>query len=131
VDSTPEHVAGADCDGVSASDASGGSSDEQSESYGGTVYVDTELDEDIESEGYAREVVRRVQEMRKDMDLEMDAEIRLDVLVFDERVGELVARLEDLVEEETRARDLGEVEDGYRKEWDVEGTTVALEIEEL
>jgi len=112
VEETPEHVAGADFES-------------------GTVYVDTELNEDVESEGYAREVVRRVQEMRKDMDLEMDAEIRLDVLVFDERVGELVARHEDLVKEETRARELGEVEDGYREEWDVEGTTVALEIEEL
>jgi isoleucyl-tRNA synthetase len=69
--------------------------------------------------------------MRKDMDLEMDAEIRLDVLVFDERVGELVARHEDLVKEETRARELGEVADGHREEWDVEGTTVAIEIEAL
>jgi len=112
VEETPEHVAGADFDS-------------------GTVYVDTELNEDVESEGYAREVVRRVQEMRKDMDLEMDAEIRLDVLVFDERVGELVARHEDLLMEETRARELGEVEDGYREEWDVEGTTVALEVEAL
>jgi isoleucyl-tRNA synthetase len=112
VEETPEHVAGADF-------------------ADGTVYVDTELNEDVESEGYAREVIRRVQEMRKDMDLAMDAEIRLDVLVFDERVGELVARHEDLVKEETRARDLGEVEDGYREEWDVEGVTVALEIEEL
>ncbi|MFC3477670.1 isoleucine--tRNA ligase [Halobacterium litoreum] len=112
VESTPEHVAGADF-------------------TGGTVYVDTELNEDVESEGYAREVIRRVQEMRKDMDLEMDAEIRLDVLVFDERVGELVARHEDLVKEETRARELAEVEDGYREEWDVDGTKIALEVEEL
>jgi isoleucyl-tRNA synthetase len=112
VEETPEHVAGADFES-------------------GTVYVDVELNEDVESEGYAREVVRRVQEMRKDMDLEMDAEIRLDVLVFDEEVGELVARHEDLIREETRARELGEVDDGHREEWDVEGTTVALEIEEL
>jgi isoleucyl-tRNA synthetase len=131
VEETPDHVAGADFEGVSASAASGGSSGERSESYGGTVYVDTELNEDVESEGYAREVIRRVQEMRKDLDLEMDAEIRLDVVVFDERVGRLVAQHEDLIKEETRAADLGEVEDGYREEWDVEGTPIALEVEEL
>jgi len=126
VEEAPEHVAGADFEGVS-----GGSSDEQSESSGGTVYVDTELDEDVESEGYAREVIRRVQEMRKDLDLDMDAEIRLDVVVFDDRVAQLVAEHGALIAEETRARELGEVEDGYREEWDVEGTKLALEIEEL
>ncbi|MDL0123821.1 isoleucine--tRNA ligase [Halobacterium salinarum] len=114
VEETPEHVAGAAF---------------ETETAAGTVYVDTELNEDVESEGYAREVVRRVQEMRKEMDLAMDAEIRLDVLVFDERVGELVARHEPLITEETRARELGEVEDGHREEWDVEGTTMILEVE--
>jgi isoleucyl-tRNA synthetase len=112
VEEPPEHVAGAEFEA-------------------GTVYVDTELNEDVESEGYAREVIRRVQEMRKDLDLELDAEIRLDVLVFDERVGELVARHEDLVKEETRAAELAAVEDGYREEWAVEGVTMALVIEEL
>jgi len=97
VEETPEGVAGANFET-------------------GTVYVDTELTEDVESEGYAREVIRRVQEMRKDLDLEMDAEIRLDVAVFDERVGRLVAEHEDLIKEETRARELGDVEDGYREE---------------
>ncbi|WP_232703199.1 isoleucine--tRNA ligase [Halobacterium wangiae] len=112
VEETPEGVAGADFES-------------------GTVYVDTELTEDVESEGYAREVIRRVQEMRKDLDLEMDAKIRLDVAVFDERVGRLVAEHEALIKEETRARELGEVEDGYREEWDVEGVKLALEVEEL
>jgi isoleucyl-tRNA synthetase len=112
VEQTPEGVAGAEFEG-------------------GTVHVDTELTEDVESEGYAREVIRRVQEMRKDLDLAMDAEIRLDVAVFDERVGRLVAEHEDLIREETRARELGEVEDGYREEWDVEGVKLALEIADL
>ena len=112
VEETPEHVAGVDFEA-------------------GTVYVDVELDEDVESEGYAREVIRRVQEMRKDLDLAMDAEIRLDVLVFDDRVARLVAEHEALVKTETRAQTLAEVEDGYSEEWDVEGTKMAIEIEEL
>jgi len=69
--------------------------------------------------------------MRKDLDLDMDAEIRLDVVVFDDRVAQLVAEHGGLIADETRARELGEVEDGYREEWDVEGTKLALEIEEL
>jgi isoleucyl-tRNA synthetase len=98
---------------------------------GGTVYVDTTLTEDIESEGYAREVIRRVQEMRKDLDLEMDQEIHLEVAVFDERVGKLVADHEDLIREEVRARELTEVAEGYDDEWDVEGVTMRFTIKPL
>jgi isoleucyl-tRNA synthetase len=98
---------------------------------GGTVYVDTALTEDIESEGYAREVIRRVQEMRKDLDLEMDQEIHLDIEIFDEAVGRLVSNHEDLIAAEVRARELTEVDEGYDEEWDVEGVTMRFTIKPL
>jgi isoleucyl-tRNA synthetase len=97
----------------------------------GRVYVDTTLTEDIESEGYAREVIRRVQEMRKDLDLEMDQEIYLDVEIFDERIGKLVAEREDLIKGEVRATELTEVEEGYTDEWDVEGVRMRFTITPL
>ena len=94
----------------------------------GVVYVDTELTEEIESEGYAREVIRRVQEMRKELDLDIEAEIRLDLDVADDRVAALVERHEDLIAREVRAAEIGGVEDGHRKEWDVEGVEMELAI---
>ncbi len=97
----------------------------------GVVYVDTELTEDIESEGYAREVIRRVQEMRKDLELDIQAEIRLDLDVADDRVAELVRRHEDLIAEEVRAEEFGGVENGHRKEWDVEGVEMEIAIEKV
>jgi len=97
----------------------------------GVVYVDTELTEDIESEGYAREVIRRVQEMRKDLDLDIQAAIRLDLDVGDDRVADLVEQHEDLIANEVRAAEFGSVEDGYRKEWDVEGVEMEIAIEEV
>ena len=98
---------------------------------GGTIYVDTTLTDDIEAEGYAREVIRRVQEMRKDLDLEMDETIRLDVMIYDERVAELVHEHEALIKEEVRAAHLGDVEDGYEAEWEVEGVKMRFAIEPL
>jgi isoleucyl-tRNA synthetase len=95
----------------------------------GVVYVDTTLTEDIESEGYAREVVRRVQEMRKDLDLDLEAEVRVELNVADDRVAELVRRHEDLIAGEVRAREFGAVEDGHRKEWEVEGVTMTIAVE--
>ncbi|WP_227375052.1 isoleucine--tRNA ligase [Haladaptatus halobius] len=97
----------------------------------GVVYVDTALTEDIESEGYAREVIRRVQEMRKDLDLDIEEGIRLELDVHDDRVAELVERHVELVKEEVRAESVGQVEDGYRKDWDVEGVEMTVAIAPL
>ncbi|WP_266079317.1 isoleucine--tRNA ligase [Haladaptatus caseinilyticus] len=94
----------------------------------GVVYVDTTLTEDIESEGYAREVIRRVQEMRKEMDLDIEEEIRLELDVHDDRVADFVEEHMELVKEEVRAESVGEVDDGHRKEWDVEGVTMTIAI---
>ncbi|WP_254839957.1 isoleucine--tRNA ligase [Natronomonas marina] len=95
----------------------------------GVVYVDTTLTEDIESEGYAREVVRRVQEMRKELDLDIEAEIRVDLDVADDRVADLVREREALIAEEVRAAAFGPVADGHRRTWDVEGTDMRIGIE--
>ena len=97
----------------------------------GVVYVDTALTEEIESEGYAREVIRRVQEMRKELDLPIDARIRLDLEITDSRVADLVSEHEGLISEEVRADELGAVDDGYRREWEVEGIEMEIAIEAL
>ncbi|MFC6756608.1 MULTISPECIES: isoleucine--tRNA ligase [Haloarcula] len=95
---------------------------------GGTVYVDTALTEDIESEGYAREVIRRIQEMRKDLELDIEARIIVDLAIDDERVDKLVREHEALIKEEVRADELDGVEDGHRKTWDVEGVEMEIAV---
>ena len=95
----------------------------------GVVYVDTTLTEDIESEGYAREVVRRIQEMRKELDLDIEREISVDLDVRDERVAALVDRHRDLVAGEVRAAEFGAVGDGHERVWDVEGVDMYISIE--
>ena len=94
----------------------------------GVVYVDTTLTEDIESEGYAREVIRRVQEMRKDLELDLEARIRVELHVSDDRIADLVSEHEDLITEEVRADELGEVADGHRKVWEVEGIEMEIAV---
>lgn len=97
----------------------------------GVVYVDTGLTDEIEAEGYAREVIRRIQEMRKELSLEMDELIRVEITVFDERVGELVSRREELIKDEVRAAAIEEVSDGLEKEWEIEGVLVQFTVEPL
>ncbi|SEH17713.1 Isoleucyl-tRNA synthetase [Natronorubrum sediminis] len=99
----------------------------------GVVYVDASLTDDIESEGYAREVIRRVQEMRKDLELDVEERIALELSIDDDRVASLVDERMALVREEVRADELGdlEVDAGARKAWDVDGVTMEIALEPL
>ena len=112
----PEHVSGAEFDG-------------------GTVYVDTSLTPEIESEGYARDVIRRTQEMRKELDLDVEARIRVGVAVDDDRVAAFVDEHADLIAGEVRADAwLDEPTDvdegaGLLEAWDVEDVAVTIGIE--
>jgi isoleucyl-tRNA synthetase len=56
------------------------------------VYVDVRLDEDLEKEGYEREVIRRIQEMRKQLDLVVSEFISVEVQVNDLRVRDLLSK---------------------------------------
>jgi isoleucyl-tRNA synthetase len=99
---------------------------------GGTVYVDTSLTPAIESEGYARDVIRRVQEMRKELDLDVEAAIRLGVDADDETVASAVNDHADLVAGEVRAAawlDDADAADGLVETWTIEGETVTIGIE--
>jgi len=102
---------------------------------GGTVYVDTSLTPEIESEGYARDVIRRIQEMRKELDLDVEARIRVGVAVDDDRIAGFVDEHADLIAGEVRAdewledpSDAAET-DGLVEEWDVEDVVVTIGIE--
>jgi isoleucyl-tRNA synthetase len=97
----------------------------------GAVYVDAALTDDLESEGYAREVIRRVQNMRKELDLEKEQNVRLELDIGDQRVADLVDEREDLIANEVRASSFGTVRDGPRHVEEVEGVTMVIAIEPL
>ncbi len=99
----------------------------------GEVYVDTELTREIESEGYAREVIRRIQDMRKELDLAVEEEINAIVEIKDERVAALILDLKDFISGEVRAGSLSigpevEAEGELVKDWDVEDVKMRMGI---
>lgn len=100
---------------------------------GGMVYVDAKLTREIESEGYSREVIRRLQDMRKELDLDVEAPVKAMVLVSDERICDLILDLEAHIAEEVRAKllviGIDVLPEGdLVKEWDVEGTFMKMSI---
>ena len=76
------------------------------ESQGGiTVAIDTELDEDLIAEGYAREFVNRVQNLRKDEGL--DVVDRINVYVKgDDKLIEYIKKAENYVKNEVLANNI-------------------------
>jgi isoleucyl-tRNA synthetase len=95
------------------------------------------LTPDLEAEGYAREVIRRIQEMRRQLNLAVEDFITVDVAVADKRICDLVgANWKPGIAEEVRAKNLSlhnanePAASGYQliKEWDVEGIAITIGI---
>ncbi|MFC6726313.1 DUF5915 domain-containing protein, partial [Halobium palmae] len=115
----PEGISGAEFDGSTGS---------------GSVYVDTRLTDELESEGYARDVVRRVQEMRKQLDLDVEEPIRTRLDVADERVAGFVDDHREFVAEETRTAEWADGDDAafdLVEQWDVEGVEVTIGVKRV
>ncbi len=94
----------------------------------GVVYLNTRIDEELKREAFARELVRRIQEMRKELDLDVEEYIDVSI-VMDEN---LIKGFLDYIKTETRARNLefGYAE-GYVKEWEIENVKVSIGIKRL
>ena len=101
-----------------------------------TVYVDVQLTPELEAEGYAREVIRRINEMRKQLDLAVEDFIVADSTVANERICALIqGSWRAGIMEEVRARELsihntGAAAKTYEivKDWDVEGVVMTISI---
>ena len=112
-----------------------------SEFDGGNVFVNTEVTPEILSEAMSRELIRRIQDMRKDMDL--DVESMIGVLVYSSsKFKELVQKQSDLIKNEVRAitftlvegntsvcvPESEAIEDEYTKKWKIEDEEIMISI---
>lgn len=100
---------------------------------GGSVYVDTEVTPEIYSEAMARELIRRIQDMRKDLDLNVESNIQV-IVECSEEFKDAVLPHQDYISNEVRTANL-EFEDissdeGYTKEWKIEEEQLRIFIKE-
>ena len=100
----------------------------------GLVYVDITLTPELESEGYAREIIRRIQDMRKEMDLKVEDQIRAEVDIESKPILDLALLKKDHIAGEVRASNfqlgLGlELRGRLIKDWDIEGVCVRIAID--
>ncbi len=102
-----------------------------SERKGLKIYIDSEIDKELEIEGLVRDVVRRIQTMRKELDLGYTQKI-ITYYDGDETLEEAVKKMEDYIRKETLTRELkpGEGE-GMKKKWEIEGKTITLYVDPI
>jgi isoleucyl-tRNA synthetase len=100
------------------------------QSQGGvTVWFDTQLNDELIQEGLARELVNRIQKLRKDLGFEVTDRILVEVATTDELM-QAFKRFETYISDEVLANHFlaSTKTSGFSSEQDIEGTSVKLWI---
>ena len=94
------------------------------------LLLDTELTPTLEAEGFARELVRRIQSMRKELDLDVEQHIQTQVQV-DENKKQGVNTWKDYIANETRSKPFTVTDSltgDHKKTWKINENEVTIAI---
>ncbi|WP_455364133.1 isoleucine--tRNA ligase [[Eubacterium] cellulosolvens] len=102
----------------------------------GRVYIEAKLSDDLIAEGFVRDIIRRVQEMRRLMDLPVDAYISVVLRCPEPRFKNWLTQNQDFLKEEIRATQLTVLKSGekisnrdlFKKSWQIEGDNFDIGI---
>ena len=93
-----------------------------------TVVLDTKLDDALIEEGFVREVISKVQTMRKEAGFEVTDRIVLGEKGND-KIRDIIAKNEELIRKNVLATAVTfDAVDGYVKEWNLNGERVELSV---
>ncbi len=99
--------------------------------YETTVVLDTNLNEALLEEGFVREIISKVQTMRKEAGFEVTDHIRI-YFAQNEKIRSLVCGNTDEIQAEVLANEICfDKMDGYNKEWSINGEKVVIGVEKL
>ena len=95
---------------------------------GYTVVIDTNLTEELLEEGFVREIISKIQTMRKEADFEVQDHIEV-AYTGNEKVGTIMAKNANYIASEVLANSVtsGSV-DGYTKDWKINGEEVTFSV---
>ena len=104
---------------------------ESNSDYGVTVVLDTNLTDELIEEGFVREIISKVQTMRKDSDFEVMDHIKVSCECND-KIAEIISKNEATIKDETLADVVDTAKaDGNTKEWNINGEKVTLGVMKL
>ena len=95
---------------------------------GMTVVLDTNLTEELLEEGFVREIISKIQTMRKEADFEVMDQIAV-YYQGSEKVNSIFTKNCDTIKKEVLATESTSGDQGeYKKEWNINGETVTLGV---
>lgn len=94
------------------------------------VILDTTLTEDLLNEGYAREFISKVQQIRKNNGYEVLDNINI-YYDGDDEIAKAVSLYEDYIKEETLAKSIERVEDDSFEKYDLNGHITGIKLEKI
>ena len=95
-----------------------------------SVILDTTLSKALIEEGFVREMISKIQTMRKEAGFEVMDHIRLAV-TNNERLAGVIERNADEIKAEVLADELSEELAGYTKDWDINGEKATLSVQKI
>lgn len=91
-----------------------------------TIVLDTNLSDELIEEGFVREIISKIQTMRKEAEFEVLDRIEV-VYNGNEKISDIMRKNEDKIKADVLADAIEEGDkDGYKKEWNINGEKVTL-----
>ena len=97
---------------------------------GVTVAIDTELTPELIEEGMVREVISKLQTMRKDSGFEVMDHIKVAVSGSEKVLG-IIEKNKEQIAHDVLAEDISAADAENAKEWDINGEKVAIAVEKV
>lgn len=96
-----------------------------------TVILDTRLTESLIEEGYVRELMSKIQMMRKEAGFEVTDQIALSCR-SDGKAARILKKNREVIQQEALAPEMTDKAlGGYEKEWNINGESIVLEVKKL
>ncbi|MBQ3022249.1 MAG: isoleucine--tRNA ligase [Clostridia bacterium] len=96
--------------------------------FGITVVLDTRLSDELIEEGFVREIISKIQTMRKDSGFEVMDNINI-YISGNEKISAIVDKNADEIKEDVLALDIKQGDCANSKEWNINGEKVKIGVE--
>ncbi len=95
-----------------------------------TIVLDTNLNEQLITEGYVRELISKIQTMRKEAGFEVQNHIAISYN-SDTKLADVIQENCKIIMSETLADKISDFTDGYSKNWNINGIEITLYVKKL
>lgn len=95
-----------------------------------TVVLDGNLDEGLIEEGFVREIISKLQTMRKEADFEVTDHIKV-YYSNNDKIASIIEKNQDEIMADVLANELVKANGGFSKDWNINSEMITLGVEKI